>query len=254
MDTMDMLDVMINDKPLTSFGGASLRDYVIGQTTLDNTIFAGTNNTQWIPLHKQFGLREIYITILFAGASLRDAKMQRSRFNCEVCGESEIYIPDDGFWYHVSCIELGDEELVGVGVNSAKIKSQYHFQGIRHDPLKAIVANAGTPFYVESTAPFTACRIRSTVPSDKTSYTITHTQTTLAVGLGQITTGSTHNAVIDGLTQQVRLGSSDWISKTTWTGSSPFIRLTPGENTLTVFAGSLLTGRRIDVEYYPVYI
>ncbi|MBO7727339.1 MAG: hypothetical protein J6S50_02315 [Oscillospiraceae bacterium] len=248
-----MQDMIINGIPLAEFGGASLNNYIIGQTPMTNSIFQGTNNSQWLSLHSEYGLREIYITIVFKGATLREAKLNRSRFNGQVYDTCEIFIPDDGFWYRCSCLELGDEELVGIGDTSGMIKSQYRFKGIRHDPLETVSAVSGEPFVCKSTAPLTAARIRTYVPADAVLFSLRHTNRQI-VSFGNVSPGAFW-AVIDGIDNRVTLHGNNWLNNVTWNGgSSPFIMLMPGENIITTAVTPTTDPYGITVEYYPVYI
>lgn len=245
-----MSDMTINGTQLSTYGGASLLDYVIGQTPMTTDIYQGVNDSQWIPVFSAFGLREIYITVLFEGATLHDAKVNRSRFNLKAVHDTcELYIPDDGFFYRVSCVDLGDEELVGIGDDTAMVKSRYHFRGIRHDPLLTLTVQSSADFNCRSTAPFTACRVTAEIPSGAQFFTIKHGSQVVAFS-DFASAGTGYDAVLDGLTHSVKYASNNWLNKVSWQLSdSPFIYLTPGTNTLIVSPASPVT-----VEYYPTYI
>ena len=243
------MDMTIDGVDISTYGGASLLDYVIGQTPMTNDIYQGVNDSQWIPVFSEFGLREIHVTILFAGETLHDAKVNRSRFNLAVHDTCELYIPDDGFYYRVSCMDLGDEELVGIGDTMAEVKSRYHFRGIRHDPLETLTVESAANFICKSTAPFTACRVTAEIPSGAQFFTIKHGSQVVAFS-DFASAGTGYDAVLDGLTHTVKYASNNWLNKTSWQLSdSPFIYLTPGTNKLIVSPASPVT-----VEYYPTYI
>lgn len=256
-----MADMTVNGTDISAFSGASLLDYVIGQTPIKNTIFQGVNNSQWTPLFSEFGLREIYITIVFSGDTLRAAKYARSRFNLQVYNECELYIPDDGFYYRVSCMDLGDEELVGIGGNEAQIKSRYHFQGIRHgelDTKSQITVNGDALFTCMATSPLSACRVEVPVAVGETSMLITHRVNNIArtvVRLSDLPGDQAYTAVIDGLNRRVTVGTN-WLAKTVWTGStSPYLYLAPGINTFEIITyGTTASERTVTLKYYPVYL
>ena len=256
-----MADMTVNGTDISAYNGASLLDYVIGQTPITNTIFQGVNNSQWTHLFSEFGLREIYITIVFSGPTLRAAKYARSRFNLQVYSECELYIPDDGFYYRCSCMELGDEELVGIGDDEAQIKSRYHFQGIRHGELdtKAQTSIGGdVQFTCTATAPKTACRLEVPVAVGETTMQITHRVDGVAlatVRLSDLPGDTTYTAVIDGLARTVTVGTN-WLAKTVWTGApSPYFYIVPGINKFEIVTyGATASERTVTLKYYPVYL
>lgn len=254
-----MSDMAINGTDISTYGGASLLDYVIGQTPLTNTIFQGVNDSQWVPLFSEYGLRDIYITIIFSGTTLRNAKLSRSQFNAQVYNKSEIYIPDDGFYYRVSCVELGDEELVGIGDNEAQIKARYHFKGIRHGNLSTITTETvSNKAYINclSTAPWSACRLDVPVLDGESNVTIVHRVDGLAVNtvnFGSLP-GTAGTAILDGFNKHVYLGGN-WLPNTQWTGTSPYIRLAHGTNELDIHTtGGTAAERTITAYYYPIYL
>lgn len=254
-----MSDMTVNGTDISAYGGASLLDYVIGQTPITNTIFQGVNDSQWVPLFSEYGLRDIYITIVFTGATLRNAKFARSRFNAQVYNECELYIPDDGFYYRVSCVELGDEELVGIGDGEAQIKSRYHFKGIRHGELTTVsraTGSDGASVACLSTAPWTACRIDIPVSADDTYLLLTHSVNGVVNNVVTFSAlpGVAGTAVIDGLTKRVTV-SGNWLAHTQWSGTSPYIRLATGVNTFTLrTSGATFVDRTITVRFYPIYL
>jgi hypothetical protein len=228
------LDILVNDKPLSSFGGASLLDYTIGETPMNNITFQGMNRTAWSLIKSTFGMRPVSLTIIFTAPSLHAAKMNRSRFNAEVCGESEIYIPGDGFTYRVWCKGLGEEELVGIGDKSAQIKSTYQFTGLRHLPLVTEVVNG--VLECESTMPFTDCRLTVTVSTAAASYALGGA-TFQNVSAGDV-------LVFDGILKTITKNGQPTAQNVSWV-RFPF--LTPGINTITA-------ADDVTVEYYPAFI
>lgn len=256
-----MADMTVNGTDISAFNGASLLDYVIGQTPITNTIFQGVNNSQWTHLFSEFGLREIYITIVFSGPTLRAAKYARSRFNLQVYSECELYIPDDGFYYRVSCMDLGDEELVGIGEDEAQIKSRYHFQGIRHgelDTKSQVTVDGEALFTCTATSPQSACRLEVPVAVGETKMLIVHYVDGTAgtvVQLNDLPGDQAYTAVIDGLARRVTVGTN-WLTKTVWTGGpSPYFYLAPGVNKFEIITyGTTSSERTVTLKYYPVYL
>jgi hypothetical protein len=156
-------DLLINGEPLASCGGTSLLDYTIGQVPLTMDTWQGKNRTNWNLLNAEYGIREIRLTIRFAGETLHAAKLLRSRFNSHLFGEFELFVPGDGFFYHCWPDSLGDEVLVGIGRREAQIKSEYKFKGVRHDTLVRVDVPANGKLFCESTLPKTDCRVTATV-------------------------------------------------------------------------------------------
>lgn len=236
MEIKDCCGLLVNGKPLSEFGGAALLDYTIGETPLDNSVFQGVNRTSWHLLSSIFGRRVITLNIVFEGETLHEAKVQRSKFNSEVSGKSELYIADDGFYYTVACDSTGSEEVAGIGEKTAQIKSSYKFSGIRHDKLEKIVVPAGGSLLCRSTMPYTDAKLTVTVGSAASSYS-----------LGGATFGAVAAndvLVFDGINGKITKNGSNAAASTNWLD---FPRLVPGKNTLMALDA-------ITVEYYPTYI
>lgn len=245
-----MSDILVNGNDISTFGGASLLDYVVGQTPLVNDYFQGTNNSVFVPLHSEYFLRDLYVTILFEGMTLRSAKTKRSSFNRVVYKTCELYIPDDGFYYTCSCVDLGDEELVGIGDTSATIKSKYHFKAMRHDPLETVTATSNEYFTIKSTVPYTAARITVSPGNAASSFYIA--KQAHKVTFNDVPSAS--QIVMDGINQTLRVSNTSWLQKTTWYGNSPFIMLSPGRNLFTFGIGNTPVFLEFQVEYYPTYL
>ena len=230
------LDLLINGKPLISFGGSSLLDYSIGETEITNEVFQGMNRSTWELLKSIYGLRKVTITIIFKGESLHEAKMQRSRFNAQISGKSEIFIPDDGFFYSVYCESMGAEELVGIGDRSAKIKSKYEFKGIRHGELETVTIAGGGKVYCNATMPRTDCKMTAKVGANAATYTL---------GSAVFSSVSKDDVLVfDGINKQITKNGTNYAANVAWVH---FPYLIPGENTITC-------ADAVTVEYYPAYI
>ena len=231
------MDLLINGIPIGTFCGASLLDYTIGETSLENATFKGINRTNWVLLKSMFGTRTLTITVIFKGNTLHAAKVNRSKFNAEIFGRSEIYIPDDGFFYDVSCDSFGDELLVGIGQRESQIKSTYTLTGIRRGPKHTVTANKNQAFLCESTVPFTDCKL-----------TLTSTQTVSEYNFGggvwaDIAAGDV--LVFDGINCEIKKNGVNYASKVTW---MDFPSLAAGLNTIETDLDP------VTVEYYPTYL
>lgn len=228
--------LLVNGKPVSEFGGAALLEYSIGETPLENSIFQGVNRTNWNLLKSIYGMRTVTLTVIFTGETLNEAKVQRSKFNLEIYGKSDIFIADDGFYYSVALMSTGAEIIVGIGEKTAQIKSEYSFSGIRHDKLEKIVVPSGGSLLCRSTMPYTDAKLTVTVGSAASSYS-----------LGGATFGAVASndvLVFDGINGKITKNGSNAAASTNWLD---FPRLVPGKNTLTALDA-------ITVEYYPTYI
>lgn len=237
MESRTELDIIVNGKPLTSFGGSALLDYAIGAVEMDTDTFQGINRSNWLILQQRRYLRPVEITIIFRGKDLHDAKMQRSRFNGEITGKAELYIPDDGFYYDVYCTSMGAEEIVGQGDADAAIKSRYAFRGVRRGALISQIVEPGGTLYCQSTMPLTDCRLTAKATLGSTA--------TLD---GATFSGVSANDVLvfDGLDCAVTKNGTNCAATASWL---KFPQLAPGENTIAATGTGAVT-----VEYYPVYL
>lgn len=230
-------DMMIDGEPLATFGGKSLLDYTIGETEITNATFQGINRTNWNNLKSMFGMRNIRLTILFDGVDLHAAKVQRSKFNAAVFGKHELYIPDDGFFYSVVCENIGEEILVGIGERNAQIKSEYSFEGIRHDALVSVTVPAYGYINCISTMPFTDCRL--TVKS-------TWNASGISVGSAYFNNVAVGDVLVfDGIEGKITKNGVNYAANVDW---KQFPSLVAGQNQIRS------TIDPVTVEYYPTYI
>lgn len=236
MDKCKFFDCVVNGKPLSTYGGAALLDYAIGETPVNPVTFQGINRTSWNLLDNFFGMREIALTVIFEAEDLRTAKLNRSALNQSLFGKSELFIPDDGFRYTVVCKSTGTEELIGIGDRSAQVKSTYTFSGIRHDDLKKIVLASGETLYCLSTMPFTDCRLTATVTSAASNYQLGDAVFS-SVAAGDV-------LVFDGIDGKITKSGVNAAASVSWV---KFPQLTPGANTIDCVDP-------VTVEYYPSYI
>ena len=229
-------DCTVNGVPLATYGGAALLDYSIGETPVQPDTFQGVNRTSWNLLENMFHLRDISLTIVFEAHDLHEAKANRSALNGVLVHRADLFIPDDGFHYDVICTSMGAEELVGIGYNSAQIKSRYSFKGLRCDTLKTLTLAAGEAFYCHSTMPFTDCRLTATVETSAASYQLG------GAIFSNVTSGDV--LVFDGIDGKITKNGINCAASVSW---FHFPQLTPGENTITC-------PDAVTVEYYPTYI
>ena len=256
-------DLIVNDLPLSEWNGASLLDYAVGETEITNPYFLGVSRTNPILLQSMTGMRELQITIQFSGEDLHEAKLQRSRFNSVVAGKSEIYIPDDGFWYTSICQSLGEEKLVGQGGGLAKVEATYTFSSIRHGQLISESINRipesapgiGVTFieprvFCVSTMPRTDVRITTTADAAATSFTM------LGVKFGAVAKDDV--VCIDGIKKVATINGVNCSASMDWSTWTHFPYLVPGFNEISAayITGGLSFTNTADivVEYYPAYI
>ena len=229
--------LLVNGKPVSEYGGAALLEYSVGETPLDNSMFQGVNRTSWNLLKSIFGMRTVTLTVIFTGETLNEAKIQRSKFNLEIYGKSDIFIADDGFHYTVALMSTGPEITVGIGEKTAQIKSEYQFKGIRHDRKETVTIPAGGgTMLCRSTMPFTDAKLTVTVGTTASSYLLGGA-TFDSVSAGDV-------LVFDGIDGKITKNGSNYAASVSW---SNFPSLTPGKNTLTALDA-------ITVEYYPTYL
>ena len=231
-----MEELIINSIPLSSYGGELIRSYTVGGTPVTNEIYQGVNRTSWTLLKSMFGLRSLTLTIVFSGSDLHDAKTKRSLFNIAAWGRSELFFPEENYYYSVICRSMGDEELIGTGDGSAKIKSEYAFEGIRHGQLLAATVPVGGSLNNPGTMPFSDCVLTATVGTSAATYSLGGA-TFSSVTAGQV-------LVFDGINKKITNNGVNCAATTAW---EHFPALTPGLNTIAAVDP-------VTVEWYPCYI
>ena len=230
------MDITINGVSLSTFGGQALLDYTIGETELTNETFHGINRSSWALLKTMYGLRNIRITIIFEGSDLNEAKLNRSKFNSAIFGKNELYIYDDGFYYTVYTESFGDETLVGIGTNTAQVKSDYTFMGIRHAAKETKTVASGATLNCLSTMPFTDCKLTATVTTTGENYHLG------GAVFPSVTAGDV--LVFDGINCLITKNGANAADTATWMN---FPTLVPSTNTIDCVD-------TVTVEYYPTYI
>ena len=229
-------DCTVNGIPLATFGGAALLDYTIGETPVDVSTFQGINRTSWNLLKNVFSMREITLTVVFAGPDLREAKRNRSALNGVLFDKVDLFIPDDGFHYAVICTGTGAETLIGQGNKTAQIKSTYTFKGIRHDDLKTVTLSPRANLYCLSTMPLTDCRLTATVGASASSYNLG------GAVFSNVAAGDV--LVFDGIDGKITRNGENDAANVLWT---EFPSLVPGWN-------AIQSVDAVTVEYEPTYI
>lgn len=234
---MQQCDLVINNKPLADFGGATLRDYSVSAPEIKTYDFQGFNRTSWRLLKQTFGRRTITLTIIFKGPDMDTARLQMSLFNSACWGRVELYLPD-GFLYDARANSLGSAALVGDdGDTAAMIRGEYVFTGVQHRPLETVELSAGGgSVFCKSTTPFTDCRLKVTVGADASSYALG------GATFANVTAGEV--LVFDGIDGLILRDGLNNAVAVNWTD---FPSLTPGENAFTVIDA-------MTVEYYPTFI
>lgn len=240
------MDMLINGTPLSAYGGEALLDYSIGPTQLSTDVFQGINRTNWTILKTMFGLRAIEFTVVFEGNTLHEAKVRRSRFNAQLVGKADLFIPDDGFYYEVYGVDFGAETLVGIGEKTAKVRSRYKVTGMRHDPLQTVTLEDYALLCL-STVPLTACRLTHTVPASASSYRL---------GSAVVPNVAANDVLVwDGFTGTLTKNGTSILSTATWkelpalaSGQTQVVWGPVVNNTVSSHAGT------VKVEYYPTYI
>lgn len=239
------MDMTINGRPLAEFGGAVLMDYSIGETPITTDYFQGINRTNFKILKSRYALRQIRLNLVFEAATLREAKLQRSRFNAELAGRAVLYIPEDGFYYSVFAENLGAETVAGIGDSSAIIQSALVLRGLRHDAVVTETLTDGR-LYCRSTMPFTDGRFTVTVAAIGASgqYSL------CGVVFSNVSVGDT--LIVDTVNGRITRNGANVAAAFT-----AFPQLVPGENSLIWGAldnGVVTAGEPLTVRYYPVYI
>ena len=163
-----MYDMLINGKPLDVYGGMALLDYSVGSPVLNNQTFQGIDRTSFVLLKQIVGRRELRLTLVFTGADLHAAKLQKSVFDGLVTGKTELFIADDGFYYDAVCTSFGADVLIGQGDTTAQIKAEYGFDAVRRGPMQTETIAAGRSLWCKSTIPLTDVRLTATAGEEKT--------------------------------------------------------------------------------------
>ena len=237
MDNNEYCGLLVNGRPLSEFGGKMLLGFVVGETSMKNSVFQGVNRSSWHLLKSIYGTRQITLSIVFTGETLHEAKRLRSLFNAEIFGRSELFIVEDGFFYDVVCDSMGGENVAGIGEKTASVKSDYKFTGIRRDALeKVVIPSGGGSFLCRSTMPYTDAKLTVTVGTSASSYSLG------GAVFGNVTAGDV--LVFDGILGKITKNGSNYAASTWWT---EFPQLTPGSNYLDALDA-------ITVEYYPTFI
>lgn len=218
----------INGKNISTFSARLMRGWTIGAATVESTYFQGRNRTTFNLIDQTYGMKPFEFSLQFEGDNRNKISTNKSLFDLELCGTSEIYMPD-GYWYTCVIVSVGAIEYDGNNYGRAK----YELSAIQH---KAMVTVKSTTFSCSSTVPFTDCIITGTATA--TSGTI-----------GDITfSGATIGKVlvVDGINKRFLHDGSPAAQKFVWVN---FPALTPKENTI---ATTGLSG--VTIQYYPTFM
>lgn len=230
----NMCAVLVNGRPLYEYGGAALLSYEIGDVKLTNASFQGVNRSTVRLLKTMYGTRKLTITVVFEGENLHAAKMQRSILSGALLGRSEIYIPDDGFFYDAILENEGAEEYAGQGPRTAQVRAKYQFSAVRRLQRQTLTST-GT-VYCRSTVPTTDCRLTATASRTESNYQLG------GAVFQNVTAGDV--LVFDGIECKITKNGANAAATTSWID---FPRLVPGENTI-------IARDPVTVEYYPTFL
>lgn len=236
MDQFSMCGMLINGTPLDVYCAAALLDYSIGDVDTESVTFQGVNRSTVKLLKTKYGTRQVTITIVFTGATRREASLNRSKLNSALFEQAEIFISDDGFFYTVVCESRGEEELVGISDDCAKIKSTYQLRGVRHDALVSETIAGGQSIFCRSSLALTDCRLSVTVGAASAAYTLG------GAVFANVSKGD--KLVFDGIGGIITKNGANAAASVTWVN---FPQLTPGLNKITA-------ADPVTVEYYPTFI
>lgn len=219
--------MLINGKSLSKYNGKLLMDYNVSGCELDVSVIKNKHRSSLRLLNASAGLKNLTLPIVFRGKDRAEASANKSMFEQEAFGKSEL-IMDDGLQYSVVLSSIGDSDYQGMEL----VKTEYVFTGIRHGDYTKVVGNT---VYCDSTLPYTDCILTTTVTSDSSNYKV-GTVTFKEVTAGEVLTvdGINGRILVNGVPAAER---ADWIE---------FPKLIPGIN-------NIQCADIITVEFYPAY-
>lgn len=215
----------INGKDIITFSARLMRGWTIGAATVESTYFQGRNRTAFNLIDQTYGMKPFEFSLQFEGDNRNKISTNKSLFDLELCGTSEIYMPD-GYWYTCVIVSVGAIEYDGNNYGRAK----YELSAIQH---KAMVTVKSTTFSCSSTIPFTDCIISGTTTGTSGSIG--------AITFSGVTSGKT--LVVDGINKRFLYDGAPAAQKFVWVN---FPYLVPGENTITTTGLS-----NVIKQYYP---
>lgn len=224
--------ILINGEDVMDHGAEALREYSIGGTPIENTVFMGRNRSSYTLIASVYGRKEISFTLVYSGATQREAYLAKSTVEAMMWGKPEIYMPNE-FYYTATLESIDDSIFEGDEGNQVLLPVKYTFSGIQHDPLVTVT---GGTFTNPGTLPFADCRVSCTVTTAADSYLLA------GVTFADVTAGE--QLVVDGILKRILRNGAPAPGNVTFIN---FPVVVPGENTFTVTDP-------VTVEYYPCYL
>lgn len=217
-----------NGKPIEKYHGKLKDGWQVKGVEITDISYSHMRNRSTLQYHDtELGLKKITFTVDFTGPDEHTIVLRKSLFDAEICGKSEIVLPD-GFMYSAVCTVLGEEVFHGREL----IEAAYELFGIRHGPYQKVTGNT---VYCESTLPKTDCILTVTVKKTQSNYKV-GSVTFPAVSVGE-------KLCVDGITKRILVNGVPAAQLAEWL---EFPYLVPGINNITC-------PDTVTVEYYPAY-
>lgn len=218
----------VNDRSIEEFYGKLKDGWQVTGMEIIEASYSHMRNRSTLQYHStEFGLKKITFTVDFKGPDEHTIAHCKSLFDAEICGKSEIVLPD-GFMYSVVCTVLGAELYHGRGI----IEASYELNGIRHGPRQAVTGNI---VYCGSTLPKTDCILTVIVRRTQNGYRVG------GVTFPEVTAGE--KICVDGITKRILVNDVPAAQRAEWL---EFPYLKPGLNQITC-------PDTVTVEFYPAY-
>lgn len=223
-----MGDVMhINNKPLSNFNAEMQWSHNISGNKIQRINLLGKNRSTLKPISKQVLEKSYTLQVDFYGS--REERVQnKNSFDNECLKENVVISIGDGYEYHGTCEQLGDETPGPVITETS-----YTFSGFRKKPIVAVSSNK---IYCISTFPQTDCIFSVTVGASTTRYRLWDAWF-LNVSKGD-------RIVFDGINCRILINNSPRATQCEWID---FPYLVPGVNNIE--CSDIVT-----VEYYPTFL
>lgn len=221
VDGKDILDI-----------GAVLESYSVGGTEITNNIYQGRNRTNFNLLSKQFGQKEISLTVFFHEQDRHALTQKQSMLTAMMTGVVDLYLPD-GFYYRSVLDDIGDLQIIGADGQGVIAECTYTLTGIQHDALQTITGNT---FWADGTMWQMDCILTCTASRAYTSIQV-GTVTFTGVSSGDVLTA-------DGINGRLLQNGVPTAGTASFT-HLPFV--VPGEQTITC-------PETLTIQYYPSYI
>ena len=133
----------INGKSEKEFSAKLKEGFSVSGMEVEEASYSHMRNRSTLLYHDTvLGLKKINITLDFSGRDEHEVILRKSLFDAEICGRSELILPD-GFIYDAVCHSLGTEIYHGRTIAEAS----YELSGIRHG-LSVTVGDNGTNYKV----------------------------------------------------------------------------------------------------------